>query len=72
MLSNNPVILPSSPDLLLNPQHEEHPLILNGHLTLAAWPISEICSRTGEFCRKLQVQQMEFTSRKVTVMMLLV
>ena len=54
MLSNNPVILPSSPDLLLNPQQEQHPLILNGHLTLAAWPISGICSLTREFHRRVQ------------------
>ena len=45
----------------------ESTLILNGHLTLPVWPISRICSRTGEFCRKVQVYQMEFTSRKVVV-----
>ena len=54
MLSNNPVILPSSPDLLLNPQQEQHLLILNGHLTLAAWPISRTCSLTREFHRRVQ------------------
>ena len=45
---------PSSPDLLLNLQQEQHPLILNGHLTLAAWPISGTCSLTREFHRRVQ------------------
>lgn len=55
MLNNDPVTLPFSPDLLPNPQQEQHPLILNHHLALAAWPISGIPSQTRAYHRRVQI-----------------
>ena len=40
MLVDLPQILPKSDNLLLNSQSEPHPLVIQGHLTLATWPIS--------------------------------
>ena len=40
MLINHSLILLSYSDLLKNPQGESHPLVLQNHLHLAAWPIS--------------------------------
>lgn len=34
--------LPQQSDILLNPQGELHLLVMKNHLTLAAWPVSEI------------------------------
>ena len=43
------ILLPSLPDLLLNVWGEPHPLLAQGSLTLATWPVSGLTSRTREF-----------------------
>ena len=40
MLVGNPVLLPMEQDLLLDPGSNPHPLILEGHMFLTAWPVS--------------------------------
>lgn len=55
MLVMHPVILPVYPELLLNPQGTSHPLVLQNHLQLAAWPVSGNPSRRKEFLNSLQI-----------------
>ena len=45
--------LPNSDNLLLNSQSEPHPLVIQGHLTLAAWPISGDPCRIKDFRKGL-------------------
>ena len=52
-LIDHPQIIPSHPNLLKNPQGESHPLVLQDHLHLAAWPISGNPSRRKEFLSSL-------------------
>ena len=52
-LANEPVLLPMSQDILQNPQGEPHPLVTEGHLPLAAWPISGNNSAPGDFLKEL-------------------
>ena len=35
-----PILLPPIPDIVTNPQGLSHPLAIEGHLPLAAWPVS--------------------------------
>jgi hypothetical protein len=39
-LQDVPILLPNTMDIILNPQGEPHPLVKEGHLPLAAWPVS--------------------------------
>ena len=57
MLTHRPILLPSLPNLLLDPLGQTHPLIMQGHLTLVAWPISGVDSRVRAF---LQTQPLSF------------
>ena len=57
MLTHRPILLPSLPNLLLDPLGQPHPLIMQGHLTLVAWPISGVDSRVRAF---LQTQPLSF------------
>lgn len=49
-----PILLPPQSNLLLNTQGEEHPLITNGSLHLAAWKISGKGWKQVDFQSKLQ------------------
>ena len=49
MLTQQPILLPNGPRLLLSPRNESHPLILQGSLKLAAWVVSSLHCRTREF-----------------------
>lgn len=44
-----PRILPSSPDLLIGPQQEQHPLLAEARLPLVVWLLSGIPSRAKAF-----------------------
>ena len=39
-LQDAPILLPNTMDIILNPRGEPHPLVQEGHLPLAAWPVS--------------------------------
>ena len=54
MLVETPRVLPQQSDILLNPQEELHPLVVQNHLTLAAWPVSGISSRQVVFQKMLK------------------
>ena len=41
-LSDYPILLPPIPKILTGPVGEDHPMVLEGHLPLATWPISGI------------------------------
>lgn len=53
MLIDFPVILPSNPNLLKDPQGNSHSMILQGHLQLVAWTVSGIDSKVVEFQKGL-------------------
>lgn len=53
MLVSEPVLLPMSQDILQNTQGEPHPLVTEGHLPLAAWPVSGKNSEPGAFLKEL-------------------
>ena len=53
MITEIPVILPTFNSLLLNPLQEPHPLVLQGHLQLAAWSVSGLLSRQQDFQMRL-------------------
>ena len=53
LLVDFPVLLPNNPDLLLSPHQEPHPMLLAGHLHLAAWPISSNVTLRRAFLRRL-------------------
>ncbi|XP_065185980.1 uncharacterized protein LOC135816808 [Sycon ciliatum] len=42
-------VLPASPVLLTGPDHEVHPLVQSGHLTLVAWKLSGLATAAAEF-----------------------
>ena len=52
-LSEHPIRLTSTPDLLVNPLGDPHPLILQNRLPLAAWKVSGIPACTALFQKKL-------------------
>ena len=54
MLVEIPSVLPQQSDILLNPQGELHPLVVQNHLTLAAWPVSGNSSRQVAFQKMLK------------------
>ena len=54
MLVDFPRILPNQPYILLKPRGESHPLVIQDHLTLAAWPVSGIPSRQVAFQTRLR------------------
>ena len=45
------ILLPPLRDLLLSPNHQPHPLVLKGHLKLAAWMV------TGKTCLQVEFQK---------------
>ena len=47
-----PRILPNSPDLLIGPHHQQHPLVVDQRLPLVAWLLSGEVSLTKEFHRR--------------------
>ena len=51
-LMDHPRVLPVHRQLILNHCNEPHPLLLQGHLTLAAWPVSGNHCRTKAFQEK--------------------
>ena len=55
LLTDNPVLLPSLNDLLLNPMGDRHPMITNNSLPLAGWRVSGITSRQKAYREKLQI-----------------
>jgi len=54
MIIEQPIILPKVPDLLLSPAGQQHPLIKEGQMRLAAWKVSGNNFKIKEFQRKLQ------------------
>ena len=54
MLVEIPRVLPQQSNILLNPQRELHLLVVQNHLTLAAWPVSGISSRQVVFQKMLK------------------
>ena len=54
-LMDHPRKLPVHCQLILNHWREPHPLLLQGHLTLAAWPISGDHCRTKAFLEKQSI-----------------
>ena len=40
MLVRNPIMLPPEEDLLLSPELSPHPLVVEGQMMLATWPVS--------------------------------
>ena len=55
MSTQNPLLLPTFPNLLVNPQGDCHPLIEKSNLQLVVWTISGIHSLRREYRRKLQI-----------------
>lgn len=53
MAIGEPILIQGGEDLLLNPQGEKHPLILNGTLRLSAWLVSGRHHQTESFRRGL-------------------
>jgi len=52
-LMDYPILLPPVQNILIGPEGESHPLVLQGHLPLAAWPISGDLSALRDFRREL-------------------
>ena len=48
-----PILLPPTHDILMSQNGKNHPLILQGHLPLAAWPISGKHSDLSDFRKEL-------------------
>lgn len=55
MLIDNPIILPNLPHILKNTQGDPHPQVINGHMILAAWPISGIQEIRADYHKKLEL-----------------
>ena len=53
LLSHEPILLPETQNILSNTEGGFHPLALQGHLPLAAWPISGKPSVQRDFQREL-------------------
>jgi hypothetical protein len=53
MVIEQPILLPNRYNLLLDPAGNQHPLITNGNLRLAAWLVSGNLSKQREFHSKL-------------------
>ena len=50
MSCRQPILLPPMSNLLLSPNLQPHPLVLQGHLSLAAWMV------TGKTCLQMEFQ----------------
>ena len=55
MSCRHPILLPPLRDLLLSPNQQPHPLILQGHLQLAAWMVTDKTCLQVEFQKTLQI-----------------
>ena len=53
MVTQEPIMLPKSNNLLLDPAGNQHPLVTEGNLRLAAWLISGNPSKQKEFHSRL-------------------
>ena len=53
MLVSSPVLLPETQDILAGPRGEYHPMAMEGHLPLAAWPISGSRTAAEDFLKGL-------------------
>ena len=53
VLMDYPTLLPPVQDFFIGPEGQSHPLVLQGHLPLAAWPISGDPSTPRDSRRKL-------------------
>ena len=51
-LADYPILLLPVQDILIGPEGQSHPLVLQSHLPLAAWPISGDPSAPTDFRRK--------------------
>ena len=51
MITDNPLLLTAIMDLLLDPQGNPHPLMIQGHLQLVAWSVSGQPSKVEAFQR---------------------
>lgn len=54
-LVDYPILLPPLPDIVISPEGRTHPLVLEGHFPLAAWPVSGNPSAQRDFQRELSV-----------------
>ena len=52
MITEVPLLLPTTKNLLLDPQGNPHPLLIQGHLQLVAWSVSGQPSRIEAFQRR--------------------
>ena len=60
-LQDAPILLPNTMDIILNPQGEPHPLVQQGHIPLAAWPVSgRVLWRKGLSDRVVSIMQMSW------------
>ena len=55
LLTDNPVLLPTHNDLLLDPLGNRHPMIVNNSLPLAGWRLSGNTSLQRAYQKKLQI-----------------
>lgn len=55
LLTDNPVLLPTHSDLLLDPLGNRHPMIVNNSLPLAGWRLSGNTSLQRAYRKKLQI-----------------
>ena len=55
MITDTPLLLPAIMDLLLDPQGNPHPLMVQGHLQLVAWSVSGQPSKVEAF-QRMQLQ----------------
>jgi len=53
--SGVPILLPQSLEIVTNPSDQNHPLVLEGHLPLAAWPVSGDQAKQEDFLNKLSI-----------------
>ena len=52
-LNGVPILLPQSPEIVTNPSGQNHPLVMEGHLPLAAWPVSGEQAKQEDFLNEL-------------------
>ena len=52
-LINLPILLPPIQDVITSPEGHNHPMVRNGHLPLAAWPVSGDHVRQRDFLTEL-------------------
>jgi len=54
MLVELPLLLPPWPQILTSPRGQDHPMVMAGHLQLAAWKVSGETCKVQEFQSRLQ------------------